>query len=260
MESRINDLKPSVKTVDEELLKNLNTEIKLTSAEWYHKRKEHWEKKDPNVFNMVGGFEDSNLPDIKCSIELLSGLIRTNQLNPKRALDCGAGIGRITENILAKFFEEIDLLEQNEKFVAYCKEIFKNNKKIRQIYNSSLQEFKFEKKYDLIWVQWCLENLEDEDLDPFLKKCLNALNENGIVIIKENLFEFPTDIKENIENEPLASNKNYLYSDEDFSKQRPDNTYINLFIKNGFKIKLHFLNPNWPSTMEPLCVYVLEKA
>ena len=61
------------------------------------------------------------------------------------------------------------------------------------------------------------------------------------------------------EEEEEEDNYQFKYSELDYSKQRPDAFYINLFVKNKFKIKLHFLNPNWPEDMMPLCVYVLSK-
>lgn len=37
------------------------------------------------------------------------------------ALDCGAGIGRITKNLLIKHFKHVDLVEQNSKFLEVAK-------------------------------------------------------------------------------------------------------------------------------------------
>ena len=65
----------------------------------YNKRKKHWESKDATMKSVLGGWEDTHLLDVKCSNELLAGLIYSKQLNPKRALDCGAGIGRVTEYV-----------------------------------------------------------------------------------------------------------------------------------------------------------------
>ena len=238
--------------------------------DWYKKREKHWASKEPTLISVLGGFENSHLPDVKCSCELLNGLILSKQLNPGSSLDCGAGIGRVTENVLCNFFKEIDLVEKDKKFIDKCKIKFSGNNKIRKIYMCPLESFEFEKKYDLIWVQWCLENLEDEDLEPFLRKCYDNLNDDGIIIVKENLYnleeeeddddnkEEKKEKKENKENKENNNNE-FKYSDLDFSKQRPDAFYINLFIKNKFKIKLHFLNPNWPEDMMPLCVYVLSK-
>jgi hypothetical protein len=93
---------------------NINSNEKI---DWYEKRKKHWELKEATLLSVLGGWEDTHLPDIKCSNELLNGLILTNQLKPEYALDCGAGIGRVTSNVLINFFDNIDLFEKNEKFV-----------------------------------------------------------------------------------------------------------------------------------------------
>jgi len=238
---------------------------------WYKKREEYWASVEPNLTSVLGN-ENIQLPDVKCSCELLNGLILSKQLNPKSCLDCAAGIGRVTEYVLSNFFNEIDLFEKDKVFLEKCKKKFAGNDKIKNIYESSLEKFKFEKKYDLIWIQWCLENLEDEDLLPFLKKCYENIKDDGIIIVKENLYNIDEE-EENEEEEEKKEknnkkneikdekNNNYecKYSEADFSKQRPDVFYINLFLKCNFKIKLHFLNPNWPDSMMPLCVYVLSK-
>ena len=234
----------------------INEEKPNEKVNWYKKREAHWASKEPVLLSVIGGFEKSHLPDVKCSCELLNGLILTKQLKPGNALDLAAGIGRVTEFVLCNFFKEIDLVEKDKKFVDKCKVKFSSNDKIKKIYMESLENFKFERKYDLIWIQWCLENLEDEDLEPFLKKCYDNLNEDGIIIVKENLYNLEGEGEEEEEEE---DNYQFKYSELDYSKQRPDAFYINLFVKNKFKIKLHFLNPNWPEDMMPLCVYVLSK-
>ena len=239
--------------------------------DWYKKREKYWSSVEPNLTSVLGN-EIIQLPDVKCSCELLNGLILSKQLNPKSCLDCAAGIGRVTEYVLSNFFSEIDLFEKDRVFLEKCKQKFIGNDKVKNIYESSLEKFQFEKKYDLIWIQWCLENLEDEDLFPFLKKCYDNIKDDGIIIVKENLYNIDEE-EENEEEEVKKEksnkkneikdekNNNYecKYSEADFSKQRPDVFYINLFLKCNFKIKLHFLNPNWPDSMMPLCVYVLSK-
>ena len=235
----------------------INEEKPNEKVNWYKKREAHWASKEPVLLSVLGGFEKSHLPDVKCSCELLNGLILTKQLKPGNALDLAAGIGRVTEFVLCNFFKEIDLVEKDKKFIDKCKVKFSSNDKIKKIYMESLENFKFERKYDLIWIQWCLENLEDEDLEPFIKKCYDNLNEDGIIIVKENLYNVEGEGEE--EEEEEEDNYQFKYSELDYSKQRPDAFYINLFIKNKFKIKLHFLNPNWPEDMMPLCVYVLSK-
>ena len=255
MESKKEEKKEEKKEKKKEN-KNKTEEKPNEKVNWYKKREAHWASKEPVLLSVLGGFEKSHLPDVKCSCELLNGLILTKQLNPGNALDLAAGIGRVTEFVLSNFFKEIDLVEKDKKFIDKCKVKFSSNDKIKKIYMESLENFKFEKKYDLIWIQWCLENLEDEDLEPFLKKCYDNLNEDGIIIVKENLYNLEGEGEEEEEEE---DNYQFKYSELDYSKQRPDAFYINLFVKNKFKIKLHFLNPNWPEDMMPLCVYVLSK-
>ena len=41
---------------------------------------------------------------------------------PSNVLEIGAGIGRVTENLLVDYFKEITLVEQNEKFLKKAEE------------------------------------------------------------------------------------------------------------------------------------------
>ena len=228
-----------------------------TKQDYYNKRKDHWSSKEATLAAVLGGYSDTHLPDVKCSNELLSGLIQTNNLIPGRALDCAAGIGRVTQYVLVNFFKEIELVEQEEKFVNKAKELLSSNPKVIGYYNKPLEQFDFNNKtnyYDLIWIQWCLENLEDDDLDSFIKKCYNALNDNGIIIVKENIL-----IEDDESEDNNIKDNNKVYSKEDISRQREDSSYIELFTKNGFSLFRHFPNPNWPDGLMPLIIYVLKK-
>ena len=108
---------------------------------WYKKREEYWASVEPNLTSVLGN-ENIQLPDVKCSCELLNGLILSKQLNPKSCLDCAAGIGRVTEYVLSNFFNEIDLFEKDKVFLEKCKKKFAGNDKIKNIYESSLEKFK----------------------------------------------------------------------------------------------------------------------
>ena len=156
-----------------------------TPDEWYSKRKKHWEKKEATMKSVLGGWEETHLPDIKCSNELLAGLIYSKQLKSGKALDCGAGIGRVTEYVLLNHFEMIDLMEQDEKFVNKSKEILKDNPKIRNITCSPLQTFDFnnENPFYVLGIHGG-KDYREKDLDPVLDKVLDAmrqlnLNENA---------------------------------------------------------------------------------
>ncbi len=56
----------------------------------------------------------------------------------QRALDCGAGIGRITKHLLQRHFMQIDLAEQNPKFLEKAKGYLQDSGKIGQLFCSGI--------------------------------------------------------------------------------------------------------------------------
>ena len=212
-------------------------------ADWYNKAKDHWAKSESTLTGILGGEDQVHSIDVKTSCELLEGLIQTGKVVTKRVIDCGAGIGRVTSNVLANYFSECDIMERDEKFVEFCKEAFKNRENVKNIYQSSFENFNFDKdrKYNVIWIQWCLENLDDADLKEFMVKCRNALEEEGLIVIKENIVM-----------------KGYHFSDIDYSKQRSDTIFKKIFLSSGLKIVKHFHHPNWPEDLMKVSVFVLK--
>jgi len=212
-------------------------------TDWYNKAKEFWSKSEATITGVLGGEDQVHAIDIKTSSELLEGLIKTGKLIANRVIDCGAGIGRVTSNLLLNYFKECDIMEQDQKYVEFCKDAFKNENKVKNIYQSSFQNFKFDedRKYNVIWIQWCLENLDDDDLLEFMVKCRNALESDGLVIVKENIVM-----------------KGYHFSESDFSKQRSDLIFKEIFNKSGLKITKHFHHPNWPEDLMKVSVFVLK--
>lgn len=77
----------------------------------------------------------------------------------------------------------MDIIDQCGNYVEKAKEILKN-KNVGHFYRAGLQDFKFEEKYDCIWIQWVFSQLTDEDGIKFLKKCKESLNEGGIIMMK----------------------------------------------------------------------------
>ena len=56
---------------------------------------------------------------------------------PCQALDCGAGIGRVTKGLLAKYFERTDLIEPAQNLINKAKINLKKlieKKKVREFY------------------------------------------------------------------------------------------------------------------------------
>ena len=150
-----------------------------------------WNHRHPTVSDMCGGFFDIHDYDIKSTELALQHL--TNIGNIKSVLEVGSGIGRISTNLLYKYFENIDLLERKKEFLIKAKENCEIlHKKIgrtifKEFYISSIEDFTFQKTYDMIFIQWVLEYLTDEDLDKFLLQSYKNLNHQGVILIKENV-------------------------------------------------------------------------
>nr|CAI5850838.1 unnamed protein product [Callosobruchus analis] len=123
---------------------------------------------------MLGGFANISQTDIKGSKLLLKQLFNSKKPPGRKcALDCGAGIGRITKFLLTDFFEKVDLVEQNATFIEQAKKYMghKSNR-VGCYYTVGLQDFEpVPNKYDLIWIQWVVGHLTNEDLVDFLKRC-----------------------------------------------------------------------------------------
>lgn len=133
----------------------------------------YWADVPPTLDGVLGGFGFISKADIEGSKLFLKSIFALdNSLQSNLALDCGAGIGRITKHLLLPSFETVDVIEPDEKFINTILDFVGENKgKIGKLYKISLQEFKPEKKYDVIWNQWVLGYLTNEDLISYLSRC-----------------------------------------------------------------------------------------
>lgn len=74
-------------------------------------------------------------------------------------LDVGAGIGRVSRDLLLNFFDKVSLLECTESFIEKARENIPADR-IDKIFPFTMQEFRAQEedygKYDLIWIQWVI--------------------------------------------------------------------------------------------------------
>lgn len=170
----------------------------IDERNWYLKLNKYWKNQKGTIDDMLGGMSKQiHKIDIETSISIIKEYWpinkdnKDNKNNTLHALDCGAGIGRITQFVLNTRFDKIDLIEINPEFCKICKEKIGDNNYFGNIYNVSLHEFIPKSNYyQCIWCQWTLEHLTDEDLVKFLKNCkkaLNKLSNNSYCVFKENV-------------------------------------------------------------------------
>ncbi|KYN28973.1 PREDICTED: N-terminal Xaa-Pro-Lys N-methyltransferase 1 [Trachymyrmex cornetzi] len=212
--------------------------------EFYTAAAKYWDRIPPTVDGMLGGFGFISQTDIKGSTLFLKSLFEIENPPSKAfALDCGAGIGRITKNLLLKFFKHIDLVEQNPKFLEVAKISLENcSSRIGQYYPIGLQNFcPTPKKYDLIWCQWVLGHLEDNDLIEFFRKCSLSLKDNGVLVVKEN----------------ITTSNNMEIDKEDSSVTRPMKTLRSLFEKADLICIKEQQQTKFPRGLYPVHMFAL---
>jgi protein N-terminal methyltransferase len=180
---------------------------------------------------MLGGFNNTRLPrvDITGSRTFLSHPVIKKRLvasSYNHAVDCGAGIGRITKNLLTKVFKKTDLVDPIKSFTKDVMEgeylrAERDEGKIGDVFAIGLQQFIPEKgKYSVIWNQWCLGHLTDADLIEYFVRCREGLvDDGGVIIVKENL---------------ASGEDNFDTTDSSFT--RTEKTFRWIFSKAGLKV------------------------
>src|SRR5436190_6784647 len=148
----------------------------------------YWSSVTPNVNGMLGGFPEISRIDLRGSAAFLAKIRRLRPSIGSNGLqlgvDCGAGIGRVTEGFLCKVCDIVDIVEPVEKFATVVQDGKLNRDgKIGDIYVTGLENWTPNKTYDLIWNQWCLGHLTDQQLVEYLVKCRSALSENGLLVV-----------------------------------------------------------------------------
>jgi protein N-terminal methyltransferase len=117
-----------------------------------------------------------------------------------------------------KFLNENELLNNYLKsFVNKATEYLgpDDAKRVLKFHCCGLQSFYPEqKKYDIVWIQWVLGYLKDNDAIDFLKRCKASLKPNGMCILKENVCVGEPELDE-----------------IDASYTRPRKSYLNLIHK-----------------------------
>lgn len=212
----------------------------LGEKEWYQRSLHFWSKQDATDAGVLDGHLETSPLDLKESADFLE-VIRQNFRHGlfATALDCGAGVGRITEGLLLReVTDAVDLLEPCGHLLQEARERLVQSK-ARHFLELSLQDVtELPDQYDLIWVQWVLLYLTDADLLAVLERLRGALRPNGVLIIKENCL--------------LKSNTSGWVDDRDSSLCRSDAALQQLFAEAGLQLLAQKAQQDWPQTMLPV--------
>ena len=174
--------------------------------EWYEKGVKYWASAPATVDGVLGGYGRVAGTDALGSLAfagralkhlLAGGSSRGGGAEAGRgrlaAADCGAGMGRVTRDVLSKLFDEVTLVEPVGKLLDQARVELGplagegNGAKEFHFEELGLEAFRPPAgSLDVVWIQWCIGHLTDADMVAFLERCKEALRPGGRIVVKEN--------------------------------------------------------------------------
>jgi protein N-terminal methyltransferase len=144
---------------------------KYPEETWYLKGASYWENISSDDNGMLGGLTELKAPDEADSKELLKLLQTEHHVGKEKVCDCGGGIGRVSQNVLAHYFDQLTLVEQCPAFVKTAVETIPKLEGI----NQGFQDWEpAEAHYDVIWCQWCVGHLRDTHFIDFVQRAFKG--------------------------------------------------------------------------------------
>jgi protein N-terminal methyltransferase len=210
----------------------------------------YWNSIPASEPGMLGGFEYISGMDLESSSVFLKKLRISSAASTEqpfaRAVDCGAGIGRVSAGVLLQQCSTIDIVEPVEKFTSASTKIstLRSHNKLGDIYNVGLESFHPIHRYDLIWNQWCLGHLNDVQLVAHFRRCRAALQSGGWIVVKENMV-----------NDLQCED---IFDEVDSSVTRTEAKWNLLFRAANLKIVATELQEGFPEELFPVRTWALQ--
>ncbi|GJW85278.1 alpha N-terminal protein methyltransferase 1 [Tanacetum coccineum] len=115
--------------------------------------------------------------------------------------------------------------------------------KAANFYCTPLQEFTPDAgRYDVIWIQWCIGQLADDDFVSFFKRAKAGLKPGGLFVLKENLAK---------------SGSGFKLDNEDKTIARSDEYFNELFSQCGLHVHYMKDQEGFPDGLLPVKMYAL---
>ena len=213
---------------------------------WYSRAKDYYEDNcETTIDGVLGGLGFLSTIDISASKEFLNDLeIPQKNGSPSVACECGAGIGRVTKSLLLDVCERCDLIESSARLLGAAPEHIGDAGAARcRFFCSGLQEWEpAAGKYSIIWIQWVLCYLTDDDIVSFLKRCGAGLVDDGFIIMKEN----------------VTADENFVVDVDDASVTRSLSYWLSLIDRAKLNVKKQVWQPDMPDDIFPVIMIALQ--
>jgi len=219
---------------------------------WYDKAAEWYEDNcPPTVDGVLGGFasiSDTDLAGSRAFLDTLRELRPCLDWSRGAACECGAGIGRVTKGLLLDLgVTQVDVVEASPRLLCESPDYIGSGASKCRFYCESLQDWSPPKrKYSIIWIQWVLCYLTDDDIIAFLKRCADGMLEGGkgVIILKEN----------------TCGKEAFVVDSDDASVCRSLPYWVKLVEAAGLRVVLQHLQDDFPDDIFPVPMLALEAA
>jgi protein N-terminal methyltransferase len=168
----------------------------------------------------------------------------------------GAGIGRVSKNVLLHVFQKASLLECTPAFVEKARALIPAER-LETVFPVTMQDFRASERdigrYDLVWIQWVIIYASDEGLVSFLCECMRLLRPGGKICIKDNVI-LPEPSKDDGDAEDVLLDK------EDCSITRSERYLVSLAQSAGLQLVARELQSKFPKELFPVVMYAFTPA
>ncbi|KAI0065382.1 DUF858-domain-containing protein [Artomyces pyxidatus] len=250
----------------------------------------YWESQPASYDGVLGGFGTGSLPRVESLgsrqflLHLMPSLLTVpSALRPlrpappparrTRALDVGAGIGRVTSDTLLPLINDVVLLEPVDALVQAAlaaapawRGIADASRSV-SVFQGTLQGFDparpaagahclgrvgyvpdaEEAGFDVVWCQWCLMYMSDADVVAFFRRAKAALRgEDSVVVVKENVCQPAPDGGETAE-----------FDEEDSSITRSDLAWKRVFRDAGLTLVHEKVQEGLPAGLFTVKMYAM---
>jgi len=221
-----------------------NKKIKLQMEDregWYGHSSNYWKEVPSTVDGMLGGYGNLTFADLTTSAQFLAPLVKEG-MGTELAVDCGAGIGRISKGLLLNVFDKVEMVDTCSEHLESAKEymgpLFE---RVSAQHCTGLEDFTPpEAHYDCVWIQWVIIYLSDYDFISLLARCKKALKPGGYIVIKDNVCKSGCEMDSNdgsITRSDCQLKKIFSRAGLELVKD----TYQKDFPKNLYKVKFYAL-------------------
>ncbi|EFJ52851.1 hypothetical protein VOLCADRAFT_55463 [Volvox carteri f. nagariensis] len=219
----------------------------------YQKAVSYWDQQEASYNGVLGGFGYTSDLDVRDSRALLLKAMRVQLEAADKgtrtltALDCGAGVGRVTEQLLRHHFHCVDLLEPSRHLLdTAAGQFFCSGLQVRRYTRPfcALRVFVHgpcRSRYDAIWIQWCLLYLTDVDFVSLFQRAVAGLKPDGLIFVKENICK-----------------EGFVLDKEDSSLTRSNAFMLELFQRAGVQVLYNVKQRNWPKELFEVRMYVVK--